>query len=432
MPCVNLRVHPIVTSTVIGMVIAPVSSLQSSMYRNARGDGPTLYVVTPSYIGDIDSWTNFMASVLSLNTGNDSRECGFHKTIMTTIVGNETERVAFEQRLQKVSSSCSTGSSHSDRVQIKTMEEVLRSTRAVSESDMDILLKHVKSGHIVRASDPEEDEHGDWQVLLYPYQASKKFYGCLDAAGVSVEEGSYPHPRDVCVVVDSDSRMLRNSFCHLATEYMKTKSVFISPYPDQWHTRHNAAVEYSRKLLNLSPKPSENDDAFGEFFAMEAYHWVFEVRIVQQFLRKVALARVMMGWIARPAGAERHGFPEEAYYHFLYSRRQSFGYNFINIYETYEQLLGRDIFDKLRQASRPDNAIVESISIRLEPLDRQQVISIGETLRSHGVLMMRCGKIETENVKILMQFVDICASAYKRTDTNGLAISGLPPRCISQ
>lgn len=328
---------------------------------------------------------------------------------MTTIVSDETERAAFKERLSVIQASCSTGSLLIDGMYIKTLEEVLRSTKAVAEADIKELLV------------PDNK---------FIYQAMKKFYGCLDAATIN---GSRRHPDDVCFLVDSDSRMLRNSFCHLASKYRKNKTVFVSPlgpysnntYPSEavesglkvlgLSPRLTEAVGTGRKVLGLNPRPSKGDSEFGEFYAMESFHWLFEVELVQQFVIEVPLASRLIAYHKNPEAfnvdySSADILPEELIYHFLYPKRRSWGYRYVDVYDMLKSLVGPLTFDDMTDVySVP---IVEHLFERVSLLTRDQALAIGKAFRHHGVATIRCSYIEQQNAQTIMHFMDMCSSIY--------------------
>lgn len=385
---------------------------------------PTLYVVTPAHLQDIEQWSSYLATVLTAEENDDGKVCSFGRTVMTTIVSDEHERQAFKKRLALVQSSCSTNVSRIDEVHIRTLAEVLRSTKAVVEHDM---------GFVTPSN-----------VLVY--QGTKKFYGCLDAASIS---GVQAHRGDTCFMVDSDSRLLRNSFCHIASEYQKHKTVFFSPYPDANHIKHDDCIEYSRKVLGQSLVAGGSGDIFGEFYAMESYHWMFEVELVQAYLQTLPLAvlavnltrtpeAVALENLTRPPSLDPQRaqciYPEEVMYHFLYPRRQAWGYHYVDAYDMLKNIVGEHNFHTMVRSANPRQAIMESVTDRVYRLTPDNAQAIGEALRDHGVLQIRCSRIDEKNVQAVLESMDMCGSLYTRgteDDSNIRGVNSDIPACLS-
>lgn len=401
-----------------------VSKINMNTSLNSKRHQPTLFVVTPAYAQDIEQWSTYLASILTARENIDGGECSFGKTMVVTIVSDEHERAVFEKRLAKIQSSCGTNASSVDGIFIRSLQEVLRSTKAVDEDDM-------------RFVTPSN---------LFLYQGTKKFYGCLDAASIS---GLRPKAGDACFMVDSDSRLLRNSFCHMASEYRKLKTVFFSPYPDANHIKHNDCIEYSRKVLGQNLATGDRDNTFGEFYAMESYHWVFDVQHVQAYLQAVPIAVLAVNLTktpdmltldnsSRPPSLDPRRkqciYPEEMMYHFLYPRRQAWGYSYVDVYDMLQKLVGASGFNTMVQSSNPKQAIMEGLTDRLFRLTREDAVAIGKALRNKGVLQVRCSRIGDENVQALMESMDMCGSLYTRRqefDTSSGGADADIPACLS-
>jgi hypothetical protein len=366
---------------IAGSVVAPVRSLQVAQ-------PPTLYVTTPCYARHIRAWSDFLASVFNANETSDGAQCGFGKTIWTTVVTDEQERKLFEEELSKSKPLRSTGNPRIDLIHIKTLEEVMRSTKAVDPVGFPKLL-------------PMLTNPSNGHRFKHAIQASKKFYGCLDAAGVQVN-GSEAKAGDVCLLVDSESIMLRNSFCHLATAYMQKKTVFMSPQPSE-----SKEVGRVRGALGLH---DADDEQVGAFYAMESYHWFFEIHHLQHFVQQVSIPRLLLDGLFHEADL----FFEELYYHYLYPQREAFGYKYVNALDMMEHVVGAGNYHKILNSEPVGKQPLEMLTAKMNNVPVDTGRAIGRALRTNGVLMMRCQQYDLDQVQALMESLDLCCSAYCR------------------
>mmetsp|Transcript_101235 Transcript_101235/g.315505 ORF Transcript_101235/g.315505 Transcript_101235/m.315505 type:complete len:379 (+) Transcript_101235:69-1205(+) len=342
-----------------------------------------LAVVTPSFITHIGQWAGFLQTIAR----SHEDDCSFSDVVYFTVVSSDEEKAAFEKRLP-INQGNSLTRNHFQsgetprRFQIMTLDEVLISVRASEYLRAKV---RVLESKMERAPEPN-----DKNIL----QSFKKMFGCLAAHGLHVDDPIAARG-DICFAADSESRLLRNSICHLTTEYLKKKTVLTAPLNES-SSLHIKVQEESRRLLG-----NKRGADFGEFYACESYHWFWEVPLVQEFIQETALVSTV------PQG---HIFIEETYNHFLFPRRDVWGYNFVDLHGMMKEIVGPDKFEQMLHM-RPFMAPEETICAHLGALSDDEVHRLGRAFQDLGVRLMRCDFVQSpDKCQILQTYKDICIS----------------------
>lgn len=351
-------------------------------------------MVTPSFAGHLAEWSYLVESIL-VSLPEPGSSCGFTSVSHHTVLTDEPERGLFAARLTELLEADAKGRSRSMRgvaFRLHSLGEVLRAAAGPS------LARAVANGTGIAS----------WSAQgLFPnkhwLQSAKKLFGCLAAAGLP-QSGPGPEARgDACFLLDSEGEVLRNGICHAATAYMRNRTVFVSPYPDPKHIWHDPWIELSRRLL----APENYGEPFGEFFAMESYHWFFEPMLVEGFLERLDL-------LALTGSAGFQGtapFLEETFYHWLYPRREAYSYTFVDVYALVRGLVGALTW-RLLQLAVPGSATVEDLHEAIGLATEEEARSLGRAFREHGVLLVKCGP--NPRLPVLLEYLDLCVSSSRQ------------------
>jgi hypothetical protein len=199
----------------------------------------------------------------------------------------------------------------------------------------------------------------------------------------------------ICFGLDSESEVVRRGLCAVTRDYMLQRTVFYSPLPDDVvqnralaHWMHDDIRTISRSILG-----GARGEDFGEFYAMEVYHWWFKWHEVRDFLNKVPLLALALNppVVMQPQHRRRHARPflEETFYHFAYPRRVEYGMNFVDVYRAARAVIGARAFETMRRNPVGD-AVMERICQHLDDLDDSNVTALAKMFRAHGVGVSRC------------------------------------------
>lgn len=353
-----------------------------------------LTVITPSFRGHWFQWDKLTESILKSLPEHDG-SCGFECVSYQTVVSTELEKEQFIKRLDKMgkdkewsvnrtsamAARCPTSPGSGGRIRdlfrINTLNEILE----MSDT---------------RVPENVSDVKKEW------LQAIKKMYACKAS------------PDGVCFLLDSEGEVVRNSICHAASAYMQKKTVAMSPYPGRafGHTEHKMQMDLSREMVRLG-------DNFGNFYAMENYHWFMEKRIVVEYLKRAPLLEFAI------QGPHMHlkAFTEEAYYHFVHAG--NYGYHFVDVYDEMRKALTPSNWMKLINVNRrPRNGkgIFEVNDDFLACIDMtdDELANVTRIYRDNGLLLARCHYPHSRAFAAVHQELDICISSMQSPDLVGI------------
>ena len=218
-------------------------------------------------------------------------------------------------------------------------------------------------------------------------------------------------------MLDSESLVLRNSLCHAAEVYVRGPSMSVLTMPHPFIIPGTALVssrqvELSRRIMQWGASGrAMRGAAFGEFYLMNSYHWLWPVDHVRTFATEV-----LQGLEALQDEFLRQSAPflEDTYYHFVYPNRSALGYNFVPLLPIVQQLLethsghprGIGLYRALIHSKWTFEIMFGSFSyfyratykgqFHVENATSAAAIARGfsSLLQTHNILMARCGRNE--------------------------------------
>jgi len=234
------------------------------------------------------------------------------------------------------------------------------------------------------------------------HQSLKKTYGCLFASGLRVKDHCHPPNGDMCFALDSESRLLRNTYCEVASMYVLNRTVFVN---NDMSPTHQAVVDASRELLSGA---GAQDDAFGNFYAMEIYHWFWDTTLVQGFLQTVSLVNL----IKESKFARLSPYIEETIWHYAYIHRDVWSYNFVDLKKTLVTVVGADKYQAMK-LTWPPGEIMETPMAHLQLISIEDANRIGSMLSWYGIRLLRCdcrAGDDARQADALQAHIDLCVS----------------------
>mmetsp|Transcript_156688 Transcript_156688/g.480734 ORF Transcript_156688/g.480734 Transcript_156688/m.480734 type:complete len:361 (+) Transcript_156688:67-1149(+) len=339
------------------------------------GDGPArksrLQIVIPTYVDHFTYYSNFLKSLAGNVLPSAGEACMYDEVFYNIVVSTDEEKQSFGNETRRVVGNLLTRDGQ-PVFRFFTFSEVIILTTSPSET---------------RVIHEYKDK--------YAYQSTKKVYGCLAALGLRV--GSPDPPRgDLCFALDSDSWLTGNhSLCHTATRYMEKRVVLTSPVVPVYKN----VVKASRKLLQ-----GRTGEDFGEFVAVESYHWFWEAPLISRFMRECNFAF-----------DDPRPFPlyiEEAFNHFLYPRREEWGYTFVDTQTALADALGLARFRGMYGYG--GGPALELLCEKNADMLDSEMHSVGRLLHKYGVFLSRCEPSDAHRCQVLMKYVDVCVSSPHR------------------
>ena len=243
-----------------------------------------------------------------------------------TIVSSDKEEQQFLERLQLLQIKVSPPPEMA-RLHVHTFSHAFRRARhRVPE-----LETHKRSAGWI-LTDELESRLLTLNISAHWLEGLKKVYGCV----------AFGAPSGVCFMMDAESFVIRNSLCHAAATYLRSanRSVLVEPHPytiPGAALNRGRAVETSRRILG-----GVRGDAFGEYYTMNNYHWLWPVDHVRGFA-----VNALRGLDVLQDDFLRRDVPmlEDTFYHYVYPRRHELGYKYVSINERMKQVLGPVLFN---------------------------------------------------------------------------------------
>lgn len=431
----------------------------------SSGSARKLFVIVPSYSKHLPEWIQMMktleagAAAVASRAGAGSspdtedgaavvvQECVFARTEIWTVLTDRDEKELFKQALLntvgatedriredaededgKESSRAVNGKSgvsagRGGRAagvarnaeylhRVVTLKQVLEKAKAQQELDMVDALR----------ADVGWKSHPAKQTK-FRFQAWKKLYGCLAAAGLQAGErqtSSSERNRPpalashACFLLDSEGHLTAPAtLCQIASGYDRKRNVFVVAHDQfrresyQWvmEESHKALARAEQGLNGADFRGAERGaDRYGRFYAMSSYHWVMDAALVQGLLAKIPGRTFPTGYY----------FAEESFYHYVWWLRSVVGddrgflteldrqllplaktYRFLDAYQFMANVFGETDFAALEgEEHQPLELPCGFIGLvgDSERPGKEKAEAFGKALANHGVLFMRCDR----------------------------------------
>ena len=248
-------------------------------------------------------------------------------------------------------------------------------------------------------------------------QSVKKMYGCAAFGGFG--------KRDQCFMLDADSHVKGASparsggVCEVVSSYVRHgRTVLVRPRDSfgegNGFGKYSHVVELGRDLLSARRGRKLSGDAFGEFFALEIYHWIWSPRDVRDFLDDAmggAMARLALSHPSKYSGWWHGGGPfvEELMYHFIYPRRTEAGYNYVSLVDFLSEQVSEATHRSMMERAGAFGSLGESlITIFSEVVknDTEKNALKGVFDLALGIRMARCPR----GAKFFLEYISVCTS----------------------
>ena len=389
-----------------------------------------LSVIIPCYSGHRKvEWRRLLASIFRNRHGTP---CDFDLIRVHTIVSTVAEKHGFLETLNSTAW-YRTNQDHSRMFSIHSLKETLELAQRhglpweLTDANVEQWFRVThnfgtrdrhwpayKQGNISTSMSMGTNKH--W------LQSTKKLYGCAAFGGFG--------RRDQCMMLDADS-YVKGSFpprssglCATATAYMRHgRRVLVRPQRSfqegGGYGKYTYVVELSRDLLSaaLPAKGSAplRGEAFGEFYALEVYHWIWSPKDVRDFLDDAmggAMAKLALSHPSKYSGWFFSGGPfiEETMYHFLYPRRGEAGYRFSSISDVLRERVSEATHRSIIKRAGAFGSLGESlVTIFTEMVTNETEIKALQQLPEElGVSMCRCGG--SPGREVFLKYISICTS----------------------
>ena len=273
----------------------------------AKSQSALLTIVIPCYTKHHGAWKRLMGTIL--DGGHRHRDgaasatfyypsCDFDAVSTRTIVSTMAEKALFSGSLIHFKNS--TGPYDGE---VSTLAETLRVAGAHGLSPAQTMDANMESMFNVIHREGTRGAHwpayrnGNISTSMsmgtnkYWLQSMKKMYGCAAWGGNGTD--------DLCFMLDADSHVRRPlvGLCAVASHYQRhNRTVLVRPGATFERSadgqfgfgKYTRVVELSRDLLSTAhPETSKLRGAqFGEFYALELYHWMWTPSHVRLFLER--------------------------------------------------------------------------------------------------------------------------------------------------